>query len=249
MLGLPDGVRACLFDLDGVLTSTAEVHAAAWKEMFDEFLRERAERTGEPFAPFEIDPDYQTYVDGKPRADGTRSFLASRGIVLPEGEPDDPPEAETVKGLGNRKNELVLRRIQEGGVEAYPGSVEYLERARDCGLARVVVSSSTNCRDVLAASGLIDLVDGWVDGVVAEQARLRGKPAPDTFLAGARQAGVGPGQAAVFEDAIAGVQAARAGEFHCVVGVDRVGQAEALRAAGADVVVGDLSQLLEASAR
>lgn len=230
-LGLPGDVHACLFDLDGVLTSTAAVHAAAWKEMFDAYLAER----GEPFVPFEVDPDYLTYVDGKPRDDGTRDFLASRGITLGE---------EEIRRLGLRKNDLVLRKIREGGVEAYPGSVTYLRRARDAGLARVVVSSSTNCRDVLEVAGLLDLVDGYVDGLVAERRHLRGKPAPDTFLAGAEMAGTGPAGAAVFEDAIAGVEAGRAGGFRWVVGVDRVGRAEALRHHGADVVVGDLSALL-----
>ena len=259
MLGLPDDVRACLFDLDGVLTSTAKVHAAAWKEMFDGYLRERSLRAGALFVPFDIGPsdggpsesgpsdggtDYGTYVDGKPRADGTRDFLASRGITLPEGGPHDPPEAETVRGLGLRKNDLVLRLIGDGGVEAYPGSVEYLRRARDAGLARVVVSSSTNCRDVLVAAGLIDLVDGYIDGHVAEQRHVRGKPAPDTFLLGAEMAGVTPAQAAVFEDALAGVEAGRAGGFRPVIGVDRVGHAEALLAHGADFVVGDLRELL-----
>jgi beta-phosphoglucomutase family hydrolase len=244
VLGLPDDVRACLFDLDGVLTSTAKVHAAAWKDMFDGYLGERARRTGEPFVAFDIGSDYGTYVDGKPRADGTRDFLASRGITLPEGYEADPPEAETVRGLGLRKNELVLRLIRNGGVEAYPGSVEYLRRARDAGLARVVVSSSTNCRDVLEAAGLLDLVDGYIDGLVAEQRHVRGKPAPDTFLLGAEMAGATADQAAVFEDALAGVEAGRAGKFNTVVGVDRVGHADALLAHGADFVVGDLRELL-----
>ncbi len=235
-LGLPDDVRACLFDLDGVLTSTATVHAAAWKRMFDTYLRERATLAGETFVPFEVDPDYVTHVDGKPRNDGTRDFLASREIHVSEDE---------IRALGLRKNDLVLRMIHDEGVEAYAGSVEYLQRARDAGLARVVVSSSTNCRDVLVAAGLIDLVDGYIDGKVAEQRRLRGKPAPDTFVAGAELAGVGRSQAAVFEDAIAGVEAGRAGDFRWVVGVDRVGRADALMAAGADVVVGDLGELID----
>jgi beta-phosphoglucomutase family hydrolase len=244
VLGLPDSVRACLFDLDGVLTSTAKVHAAAWKEMFDAYLRERSARTGDPFVPFDPVDDYDAYVDGKPRAEGTRDFLASRGIRLPEGDDADPPGAETVKGLGNRKNGLVLRLLREQGVEAYPGSVLYLHRAREAGLARVVVSSSTNCRDVLVAAGIDGLVDDRVDGVVAEELHLRGKPAPDTFLEGARRAGVEPAQAAVFEDALAGVAAGAAGRFGLVIGVDRVGQADALRAHGADVVVTDLAELL-----
>ncbi len=246
MLGLPDGVRACLFDLDGVLTETATIHAAAWKAMFDAYLHERAERTGEPFVPFDEKEDYDRYVDGKPRADGTRSFLVSRGIRLPDGSPADPPDAETVYGLGTRKNELVLRMIHERGVEPYPGSVRYVEAVRDAGLRRAVVSSSTNCHDVLVAAHIDTLFDERVDGVVAEREHLRGKPEPDTFLAGARALGVEPAQAVVFEDALAGVEAGRAGRFGFVVGVDRVGQRDALREHGADVVVSDLSDLLTA---
>jgi beta-phosphoglucomutase family hydrolase len=244
-LGLPNGVRACLFDLDGVLTQTAKVHAAAWKEMFDGYLRERAARTGEEFVPFDPVADYGEYVDGKPRYDGVRSFLASRGIELPEGEHDDPPGGETISGLGNRKNELVLRLIHERGVEPYPGSVRYLEAARDATLSRAVVSSSTNCRDVLAAAGIEGFFEVVVDGVVAERERLQGKPAPDTFLAAARELGVGPEEAAVFEDALAGVAAGRAGGFACVVGVDRVGHADGLRDHGASVVVSDLAELID----
>jgi beta-phosphoglucomutase family hydrolase len=247
VLGLPDGVSACLFDLDGVLTQTAKVHAAAWKQMFDDYLRRRAGRTGEAFVPFDPVEDYDQYVDGRPRYDGVRSFLASRGIELPEGQPDDPPGAETVHGLGNRKNEIVLELIREHGVKPYEGSVRYVQAARDAGLRRAVVSSSTNCRDVLKAAGIQDLFEEIVDGVVAERDQLRGKPAPDTFLAGARALGVEPARAAVFEDALAGVEAGRAGRFAFVVGVNRVGQADALRAHGADVVVDDLADLLEAS--
>jgi beta-phosphoglucomutase family hydrolase len=245
MLGLPDAVRACLFDLDGVLTQTAKVHAAAWKEMFDAYLRERAAQTGKRFVPFDAVADYDEYVDGKPRYDGVRSFLASRGIELSEGEPGDLRSAETVHGLGDRKNELVLRLIRERGVEAYEGSVRYLQAAQKAGLRRAVVSSSSNCREVVAAAGIEDLLEVRVDGIVAERERLRGKPAPDTFLAGARALGVAPAAAAVFEDALAGVAAGHAGGFGCVVGVDRVGQAEALREHGADVVVSDLAELLE----
>jgi len=245
VLGLPDQVRACLFDLDGVLTKTATVHAAAWKQMFDDYLRQRAQRTGEPFVAFDTDSDYGEYVDGKPRYDGVRSFLASRGIELPEGEEDDPPTAETVHGLGNRKNELVLKMIREDGVEAYPGSVRYLEAVRDAGLKRAVVSSSTNCRDVLVAAGIEQLFEARIDGVVAEREHLKGKPAPDTYLAGARALGVGAEEAAVFEDALAGVEAGRAGKFACVVGVDRVDHADALREHGATIVVEDLAELLD----
>jgi beta-phosphoglucomutase family hydrolase len=245
MLGLPDDIRGCLFDLDGVLTKTAKVHAAAWKQMFDEYLRERAKRTGDEFVPFDIGDDYNEYVDGKPRYEGVRSFLQSRGIDLPDGTPDDPASAETVDGLGNRKNELVLDLIRRDGVEAYEGSVRYVQAARDAGLRRAVVSSSTNCRDVLEAAGIIDLFEEIVDGTVAREERLKGKPAPDTFLAGARKLGLEAKEAAVFEDATAGVEAGRAGGFGYVVGVDRVGHADALRAHGADVVVADLAELLE----
>jgi len=245
VLGLPVGVRACLFDLDGVLTKTATVHARAWKQTFDTFLRLRAERTGESWVPFDAVADYDRFVDGKSRADGTRSFLASRGIELPEGASDDSPDAETVHGVGNRKNATLLRRIRQDGVDPYSGSVKYVEAARDAGLRRAVVSSSANCRDVLIAAGIEDLFEVRIDGVVAEARQLRGKPAPDTFLAGAAAVGVHPSEAAVFEDALAGVQAGRAGGFGFVVGVDRVGQAEALRDHGADLVVADLAAMLD----
>jgi beta-phosphoglucomutase family hydrolase len=245
VLGLPVGVRACLFDLDGVLTKTATVHARAWKQTFDTFLRLRAERTGESWVPFDLVADYDRFVDGKSRADGTRSFLASRGIELPEGASDDSPDAETVHGVGNRKNATLLRRIRQDGVDPYSGSVKYVEAARDAGLRRAVVSSSANCRDVLIAAGIEDLFEVRIDGVVAEARQLRGKPAPDTFLAGAAAVGVHPSEAAVFEDALAGVQAGRAGGFGFVVGVDRVGQAEALRDHGADLVVADLAAMLD----
>lgn len=245
MLGLPDGVVACLFDLDGVLTNTAAVHNAAWTQMFDEYLRGRAQRLGEEFVAFDPQVDYPEYVDGKPRADGVRDFLASRGIRLPEGDPDDPPGAETVQGLANRKNEEVLRRIDEDGVEVFEGSRRYLEAARDAGLRRAVVSSSANTHQVLEVTGLIDLVEGWIDGITIGVEGLKGKPAPETFLAGARCVGAEPAEAAVFEDALAGVEAGRAGRFGFVVGVDRVGHAEALRAHGADVVVRDLAELLD----
>jgi beta-phosphoglucomutase family hydrolase len=246
MLGLPDDVTACLFDLDGVLTQTAKVHAEAWATTFDDYLRKRSAQDGEEFVPFDPVADYDEYVDGKPRYDGVRSFLSSRGIVLPQGSPSDSPAADTVDGIGNRKNELVLKLIHERGVEPYEGSVLYVRAARGHGMRRAVVSSSTNARDVLAAAGIADLFDEVVDGVVAEREHLRGKPAPDTYLAGARVLGVEPSAAAVFEDALAGVRAGRAGAFGCVVGVDRVGQAAELRADGADVVVQDLADLLAA---
>jgi beta-phosphoglucomutase family hydrolase len=230
-LGLPDGIRVCLFDLDGVLTKTAKVHAAAWKEMFDAYLRER----DEPFQEFRLPEDYEAYVDGKRREDGVRSFLASRGIEL---------SPEEVHAIGLRKNEIVQRMIAEGGVEAYEGSVRYVNAVRDAGLGRAVVSSSTNTHDVLVTTGMLDLFDAVVDGVVAEREGLQGKPAPDTFLAGARALDAEPAQAAVFEDALAGVEAGRAGRFGHVVGVDRTDHAAALREHGADIVVGDLSELL-----
>ena len=213
--------------------------------MFDSFLREWARQTGQPFVPFDPVKDYDEYVDGKPRADGTRSFLASRGIELPEGSPDDPPDAQTVNGLGNRKNVILLKRIKEDGVEAYEGSVRYVRAARDAGLRRAVVSSSANCHDVLVAAGIGDLFEARIDGVVAEREHLRGKPAPDTFLAGARALGLEPPAAVVFEDALAGVASGRAGGFGYVVGVDRAGQAGALKAHGADIVVADLADLLD----
>ncbi|MEU4006952.1 beta-phosphoglucomutase family hydrolase [Streptomyces pseudogriseolus] len=238
-LGLPDGIEACLFDLDGVVTNTAVVHAAAWKEMFDAFLRER---DGEGFTPFTA-ADYDAYVDGRPRADGVRAFLGSRGVRLPEGGPDDPPAAATVHGLGNRKNELLLARIRTDGVEPYDSTLRYLRAVRARGLRTAIVSSSANCRDVLRSIHAEDLFDVRVDGVVAAERGLPGKPAPDTFLAAARELGVEPARAAVFEDALAGMDAGRAGGFGHVVGVDRVGQAAALYTHGADRVVGDLSEL------
>jgi beta-phosphoglucomutase family hydrolase len=242
---LPDCIRALLFDLDGVLTKTATVHAAAWKQTFDEFLRARAQESGEPFVPFDEVDDYDEYVDGRPRDDGTRSFLKSRGIDLPDGRPDDPPTAATVHGLSTRKNDLVQQKIKSDGVETYSGSVEFVRAARAAGYRTAVVSSSANTQDVLAVTGLTELFDARIDGVVAAERHLPGKPAPDTFLAGAQALDVPASAAVVFEDALAGVEAGRAGHFGLVVGVDRVGQAHALREHGADVVVSDLSELLE----
>jgi beta-phosphoglucomutase family hydrolase len=244
VLGLPAGTHAALFDLDGVLTRTAKVHAKAWKQMFDEYLKVRAEKHGERFVPF-ADHDYDTYVDGLPRPDGVRNFLKARGIVLPEGERSDPPAAETVNGLGNRKNVLVLDIIRRDGVQPYDGSIRYLHAARDAGLKTAVVSSSANAKEVLKAVGILDLFDHVVDGHAVAEGGLKGKPAPDTFLAGARALDVDPARAAVFEDALAGVEAGRAGRFGRVIGVDRVGQADALREHGADVVVQDLDELLD----
>jgi beta-phosphoglucomutase family hydrolase len=245
VLGLPDAVTACLFDLDGVLTQTAKVHAAAWEKMFDEYLGRQGDRRSGKFAAFDPVADYDEYVDGKPRLDGVRSFLSSRGIELPEGRPGDPPDADTVNGLGARKNEIVLKMIHDDGVAAYAGSVRYVKAVSEAGLRRVVVSSSANARAVLAAAGIADLFEQVIDGRVAAREHLAGKPSPDTFLAGAAAVGVAPAAAAVFEDALAGVQAGRAGHFAAVVGVDRVGQAAALKAHGADLVVRDLAELLD----
>jgi len=244
MLGLPDGVTACLFDLDGVVTKTAIVHAAAWKEMFDEFLREYSSKTGAAFVPFDSARDYEEYVDGKPRLEGTRSFLESRSISLPEGTPADSSGTQTLWGLSNRKNELVHKVLERDGVQVYDGSIRYINAVRAAGLRTAIVSSSANTVAVLAAAGISDLFDVRVDANVAAERGLRGKPAPDTFLEAARMLGVGPKEAAVFEDAQAGVAAGHAGGFGLVVGVDRVGQADALRAHGADVVVQDLAELI-----
>jgi beta-phosphoglucomutase family hydrolase len=244
VLGIPDLTRACLFDLDGVLTQTATVHAAAWQQMFDGYLRQRSAQTGEPFVPFDLN-DYDRYVDGRTRADGARAFLASRGITLPEGSDSDPPGTPTVHGLASQKNALVQARIAASGVAAYPGSVRYLRAVREARLASAVVSASANARAVLTSAGLISMVDVIVDGVVAREQHLAGKPAPDSYLAAARELRQQPGSCAVFEDALAGVAAGRAGRFGCVVGVDRAGQAADLRSNGADVVVTDLAELLD----
>jgi beta-phosphoglucomutase family hydrolase len=244
MLGLPDGIKACLFDMDGVVTRTAVVHAEAWKEMFDEFLRDWSANNGTEFVPFDSVKDYDEYVDGKPRLDGTQSFLESRSISLPAGSPSDPAGTHTVQGLSNRKNELVLKVLARDGVEVYEGSVRYLNAVRSAGLRTAIVSSSANTVQVLAAADISDLFDVRVDAQVAQERGLRGKPAPDTFLEAARMLGVPATEAVVFEDALAGVAAGHAGVFGFVVGVDRVGQADQLRAHGADVVVKDLADLL-----
>jgi beta-phosphoglucomutase family hydrolase len=244
MLGLPDTVRACLFDLDGVLTDTASVHKKAWETMFDSYLRQRADRTGEPFVEFDITTDYLPYIDGKKREDGVRSFLSARGITLPEGDPDDDPSAETVYGLGNRKNELFQQTLRDEGVEVFEGSRRYLQKVDAAGLAVAVVSSSANTRDVLEITGLDKFVQQRVDGATMREEHIDGKPAPDSFLRAAELLGVPPAESAVFEDALAGVEAGKRGRFGCVVGVDRVGQAEALHRNGATVVVTDLAELL-----
>ena len=249
MLGLPDGTLACLFDLDGVLTNTAAVHNAAWKATFDDYLRERSAADGGEFVAFDEDADYGTHVDGKPRLDGVRDFLASRGITLPEGSPQDPLDqplpAVTVTGLGNRKDAQLRRRLETDGVEVFEGSRRYLRAARDAGLRRAVVSSSANTATVLQVTGLDEFIEARVDGVTLREQGLKGKPAPDSFLAGAAALGLEPAACAVFEDAVSGVQAGRAGGFGIVVGVDRVGHADDLRTHGADVVVSDLADLLD----
>jgi beta-phosphoglucomutase family hydrolase len=239
MLGLPDRIQACLFDLDGVLTDTAAVHRAAWAATFDPVLRAHGQR---PFT----EANYEDYVDGKPRLDGVRDFLAARGIPVPQGGPADPPDAETVYAIAQRKNADVVRRIRTDGVQVFPGSLRYLEAAVEAGLRRIVVSSSANTGDVLEVTGLKKYIDDRVDGVTIARTGMPGKPAPDSFLAGARLAGVAPDRAAVFEDATAGVEAGRRGEFGFVVGVNRHDDAHAgaLRASGADVVVSDLADLL-----
>jgi beta-phosphoglucomutase family hydrolase len=244
-LGLPDHVRGFLFDMDGVLTRTASVHAAAWKQMFDQFLEQYQ---GKEFVPFDDRTDYERYVDGRTRVDGTRAFLRSRGIDLPEGELDDPPGRPTVQGLANRKNQILLQRLQEDGVAVFDDAVRYVHAVADAGFRRAVVSASANTAQVLEAAGLADLFDARVDGIVAVERGMAGKPAPDMFLAAAQMLDVAPGAAAVFEDALAGVEAGRAGGFAVVVGVDRVGQAEELRKHGADLVVDDLTKLLEGDA-
>jgi beta-phosphoglucomutase family hydrolase len=244
-LGLPSTISACLFDLDGVLTQTARVHAVAWKTTFDGFMKQRAEKTGEWFKPFDAVADYDEYVDGKPREEGVRSFLASRNVTLPDGTEDDPPDSDTVHGLGNRKDQLFLHLIRTRGVQTYEGSVRYLHAAREATLKVAVVTSSRNCTEVLRAARLEGLFDAQVDGNVAHARGLAGKPAPDTYAEAARMLGEKPSGSAVYEDALAGVEAGRAGGFGLVVGVDRVGQAAALRQHGADVVVNDLADLLK----
>ncbi|MHA3702292.1 beta-phosphoglucomutase family hydrolase [Jatrophihabitans sp. YIM 134969] len=239
VLGLPDGVTALLFDLDGVLTQTAKVHFAAWKQTFDEVLTAHGDDR-----PFTQD-DYNTYVDGKPREDGVRDFLASRDIHPDRGAVDDSADTPTIFGIGNRKNDLLLEKIHQDGVETYAGSVRYLDAAIAAGLRRAVVSASKNTEDVLKVTGLRDKVEIVVDGNTVAAKGLAGKPAPDPYLEGARELGVPASAAAVFEDALAGVEAGRAGHFGYVIGVNRVDQADALKAHGADVVVDDLSDLLD----
>jgi beta-phosphoglucomutase family hydrolase len=241
----PDQFDAVLFDLDGVLTDTARVHAICWKTMFDEFLRDYSLKHGKTFAPFDIDTDYAQHVDGKLRYDGVRGFLESRQMQLPYGDPDAPPNDETICGLGNRKDELVGEVLASQGVEAYEGSLAWVRHLRSQGMRTAVVSASRNCRSVLETAGIADLFDVRVDGEVADRLRLAGKPAPDTFLEAARELGIVPERAVIVEDAIAGVQAGRAGGFGLVIGVARKGNRTALAEGGADVVVGDPSELLK----
>lgn len=238
-----DGIDGVIFDMDGVVTETASVHAAAWKRLFDRFLEDRARRVGEPFVPFDSDEDYRRYIDGKAREDGVRDFLAFRGISLPEGKPDDPPDAKTGWGLGNRKNNYFLNHMKEHGVRAYPSTVALVNRLMDLGRPTAIISASRNMDEVLEAAGVADLFDARVDGMVAEELHLPGKPDPAVFLEAARRLGLEPARAAVVEDALAGVEAGRRGGFALVIGVDRAGHPEALRSAGADVVVSDLSEL------
>jgi beta-phosphoglucomutase family hydrolase len=240
----PDKYEAVLFDLDGVLTATAKVHAACWKQAFDEFLQRRADQNHETFQPFDVKKDYEEYVDGKPRNDGVQSFLKSRHIELPYGDPDDPPDRETICGLGNRKNDLFNQALKDQGVEVFDGSVAWLGQLRQKGLKTAVVSSSKHCQAIIEVAGLADLFDTRVDGKVAEELNLKGKPDPDTFLKAAERLQVPPEKAVVVEDATAGVEAGHNGGFGLVIGVDRKGDAEALRQHGADLVVSDLKELL-----
>jgi beta-phosphoglucomutase family hydrolase len=240
----PDRFDAVLFDLDGVITDTAKLHAACWKRAFDSFLKKRAARTDEPFHPFDLHNDYEEYVDGKPRYDGVRSFLDSRGIELPYGDPDDSADKETVCGLGNLKDELFGKDLKSEGVEVFQGTITWIRHLRKLGIKTAVVSSSRHCRAVLEAVGVKDLFDAEVDGNVIEDLDLKGKPAPDTYLKAAEMLGVEPRRAVVVEDALSGVKAGRIGAFELVIGVDRLGDADALRENGADLVVTDLSDLL-----
>jgi beta-phosphoglucomutase family hydrolase len=240
-----DQYDAVLFDLDGVITNTARIHAACWKEMFDEYLRKRATEQGEAFRPFDSIEDYRVHVDGKPRFDGVRDFLKSRDIHLPEGSLHDPPDKETVGGLGNRKNQLVTKSIQEKGVEVYEGSVLFIRQLRRNGYKVAVVSSSANCKAILHAANLEDLFEVRVDGILVETQHLAGKPAPDTFLIAAKRLGVEPSRAIVVEDALSGVEAGAAGRFGLVIGVARKANAEELRRHGAHLVVSDLAELVD----
>lgn len=240
-----DRYDAVLFDLDGVITDTANLHASCWKLMFDEYLQKRAATRSETFHPFDLAADYRLYVDGKPRFDGVRDFLLSRDIRLPEGSTDDPPEAETVGGLGNRKNDLVNQIIEDAGVEPYPGSVKLISQLRGRGFKIAVVTSSQNCQPVLRAAKLDAFFDLRVDGNTILAEHLPGKPAPDTFLKAAELLGIEPSRAVVIEDALSGVEAGSAGCFGLVIGVARKGNADELRRHGAHLVVNDLEELAD----
>ncbi len=243
-IGAVDDLKAVIFDMDGVVTDTASVHASAWKRLFDSYLEQRGEWTGKNLGSFDIDNDYRRYVDGKPRYDGVRDFLRSRGIVLPEGDLGDPPDQETVRGLGNRKDRYFLARIREEGVRVHTGTVELVRSLRATGVGVAIISASRHMTEVLEAAAISDLFDVRVDGVESERLGLKGKPNPAIFLEAARRLGVDPSDTAVVEDALAGVEAGRRGGFKLVVGVDRVGRAEELLARGADVVVSDAGELL-----
>jgi len=239
-----DSFDAVLFDLDGVLTATAEVHASCWKKTFDHYLQLRAAKNNEPFQPFDLNRDYSSYVDGMPRFDGVKSFLESRGIDLPYGHPDDPPDRETICGIGNRKEDLLIKTLKTVGVQVYEGSVAWVRHLRSTGIKTAVVSSSKNCQAVLEAGGIDDLFDARVDGHIVEDQKLPGKPAPDTYLHASALLHASPRRAVIVEDAIVGVQAGRNGGFGLVIGVDRKNHGEALRENGADVVVTDLKEML-----
>jgi beta-phosphoglucomutase-like phosphatase (HAD superfamily) len=244
LLGVPVDVQACVFNLDGVLIGSAAAHAAAWSETFDEFINRRVERTHGGFAPFNPRVDYVTYIHGKPRLEGVRAFLASRGIRLPEGEPGDAPELETVHGLANRKQQALMRHLEEHGITAFAGARRYLELSREVGVRTAVVSASVNTRTILHRAGLAGLIDGIVDGNTIAAEGLQAKPAPDTLLAASQEVQVDPAHVAVFETSPAGVQAARIGGFELTIGVGRGDQADHLRIAGADVIVPDLADLI-----
>ncbi len=240
-----DQYDAVLFDLDGVITNTANLHATCWKQMFDEYLRKRAPQRGEAFRPFDVATDYRLYVDGKPRFDGVRDFLTSRGIQLPEGAPDDSAEMETVCGLGNRKNERVNHVLAGRGVEPYEGTVRFIQQLRHHGFKIAVVTSSEHCKSILKAAGLDALFEAQVDGQTIHMLHVAGKPAPDTYLLAAKLLGIEPARSIVVEDAISGVEAGANGNFGLVIGVARKGNAEELQHHGANLVVNDLSELVE----
>ncbi len=239
----PQKYQAVIFDLDGVVTQTQDLHARAWKEMFDEFLRQHARQEKKPFQPFDIHTDYLTYVDGKPRFDGVESFLASRGIELSLGNPEDSPDQDTVYGLGKRKDRLFLERLEREGAQVYGTTVDLIYQIRDLGMRTAIISSSRNCRKILEATHLTTLFDAMVDGIESQKLGLQGKPAPDIFLEAARRIQVSPDRSVVIEDALSGVQAGKRGNFALVIGVDRGGHAQALRKNGADIVVQDLSEV------